>query len=139
MPPDKNAKLNACLKWFQQASEDLRLSKYAMEANPPFLKGSAFHAQQCVEKALKGFLIFHEERVPRTHDLRGLAKRVCDKRPDLRSSLDSVGKLTKYVTASRYPTEINFTKEVVLDAIATAEASYALLHDESLGKDSFAD
>lgn len=126
MPP-KDFKL--ILKWFQYAAEDLRLAKYGMEASPPFLKGSSFHAQQCAEKAMKGFLLSNGREAPRTHDLRGLSEIVYEIQPDLEKLLGSVGTLTKYVTASRYPTDINLSKDMVQDAIKIAEKVFEELHN----------
>jgi HEPN domain-containing protein len=132
MPPDeKNLKFIS--KWFQQAAEDLRLAKYGMEANPPFLKGSSFNAQQCAEKAIKGFLFFHGARAPKTHDLRDLSDMACEIQPGLEKLLERVGELTKYVTASRYPTDINFTEDLAREAIEIAEKIYKTLYGQTIG------
>ncbi len=126
MPHEKQRKES--IKWFQQAAEDLRFAKYGFEATPPFLKGSTFHAQQCAEKAVKGYLVFHGKRVPRTHDLRGLAELAIEINSDLESQLENVGDLTKYITASRYPTELNFTEDLALKAIDIAGRVYETLY-----------
>lgn len=52
MPPNEK-KLKISKRWFGQAAEDLRFAKYGAAANPPFLKGASFHAQQCAEKSIK--------------------------------------------------------------------------------------
>ena len=133
MPPKDQKHLEFVSKWFHQAAEDLRLANYGMEAKPPFLKGSAFHAQQCAEKSIKGFLLYHGQKIPRTHDLRGLAKLACAIKPDLQSLFEPVGTLTKYITASRYPTDINFSEEIVRNAISIATEVFNQLHDETVG------
>jgi len=47
-------------KWIDYAEEDLRLAKHSLtlESNYPS-RLTAYHAQQCAEKYLKEFLIFH--------------------------------------------------------------------------------
>ncbi|MCB0408472.1 MAG: HEPN domain-containing protein [Bdellovibrionales bacterium] len=128
MPHEKQKKES--LKWFQHAVEDLRFAKYGLEANPPFLKGSTFHAQQCAEKSIKGYLVFHGKRVPRTHDLRGLAELVFEINPSLDGKIENIGDLTKYITASRYPTELEFTNDLVQQAISIASLVYEILYRE---------
>lgn len=104
------------------------MQKYALEAKPPFLKGSAFHAQQCAEKSLKAYLALIGHRVPKTHDLRALADLALKHCSDLTDGLNSIENLVKYVTASRYPTDLVFTDTHVSDAIRIAELAYKTLY-----------
>ena len=90
-------KLKIVEKWFQQAAEDLRFAKYGLEAHPPFLKGAAFHAQQCAEKAMKGFLTFKGKAFKKTHDMRKLSEITCEIIPEIEPVLRPSIKLTSPV------------------------------------------
>ena len=43
-----------------KAASDLRAAGYEFTAGPPLLDDIVFHAQQAVEKVLKGFLTWHD-------------------------------------------------------------------------------
>ena len=52
-------------RWLSFAVEDLRVAEIVFPERLP--AQVCFHAQQCVEKALKGLLIHSGQRLPRTH------------------------------------------------------------------------
>jgi HEPN domain-containing protein len=56
-------------EWPGVAAENLRLAEFANTADPPLLSGVLYHCQQASEKALKAFLVWHGQHVPRTHGL----------------------------------------------------------------------
>jgi len=62
--------------WLLRASEDLRAGKHDLTARPPLCNDVAFHAQQCAEKAMKAFLVYHERPFRKTHNLTELARSV---------------------------------------------------------------
>ena len=47
--------------WFVRATADLRAGDLDLGAEPPLTGDAAFHAQQAAEKALKGFLTWHNQ------------------------------------------------------------------------------
>ena len=59
MPQDP-AYVVATQAWFIKANEDLREAEFVLTASPPFIGSSLFHSEQAVEKALKGFLTWHQ-------------------------------------------------------------------------------
>ena len=58
MPLDP-ARIAETRAWFQKAGEDLRAAEFERSARPPLSADIAFHAQQAAEKAMKGFLSWH--------------------------------------------------------------------------------
>ena len=58
-------------QWLAYADDDLRVARHAlsMQETPPF-RVIGFHAQQCAEKHLKAYLVFHGVDFPFTHSLR---------------------------------------------------------------------
>jgi HEPN domain-containing protein len=62
-----------------------------------------YHCQQAVEKALKGFLTFHDEDFPKTHDLRALTTQACQFEASFSNWLVEASLLTPYAVEFRYP------------------------------------
>lgn len=57
-------------EWTRKAEGDHRLAALAMKANNPELyDGVCYHAQQCVEKYLKAFRVYHGKNYKRVHAL----------------------------------------------------------------------
>jgi HEPN domain-containing protein len=91
--------------WLQSARRDLGAGSHDLKAEPPFTGDAMFHAQQAVEKTLKGFLAWHEIPFRKTHDLRELF-RAC---VTVDASLEPIGLraegLSPYAWVFRYPGE----------------------------------
>ncbi|MBI2059738.1 MAG: HEPN domain-containing protein [Nitrospirae bacterium] len=62
-----------------------------------------FHAQQCVEKYLKGFLTLHNIMFPKTHDLRELLDLASGIDPLVQVVRDAAIGLNVYAVTVRYP------------------------------------
>lgn len=91
--------------WLEKANRDLRAADADLAAKPPLLDDVAFHAQQAVEKALKGFLASRDMAFRKTHDLDELA-RACEAiEPSLAPLLGPARDLTPYAWVFRYPGE----------------------------------
>lgn len=69
MPNDKN-KIQQVLKWIEYADEDLRVTDIvsSLSSNVPY-RIVAYHSQQCAEKYLKAFLLYHNVDFPYTHNI----------------------------------------------------------------------
>jgi HEPN domain-containing protein len=61
-----------------------------------------FHAQQCVEKALKVALVLADVELPRTHDLESLVEQVEEAGIKVPEELSSVDWLTPWAAGMRY-------------------------------------
>ena len=70
--------------YLRKAERDLATAFRMSEAGPDFADIVCFHAEQCAERSLKGFILALGEIPPRTHDLVVLqqAVRGMDKRTD---------------------------------------------------------
>jgi HEPN domain-containing protein len=55
--------------WFTEAANDLRAVAHEFSAEPPVLVGIVFHCQQAAEKAMQGFLTWHDRPLRKTHSL----------------------------------------------------------------------
>ena len=68
MPPE-SARVAESRPWFSKAAHDLRAAEVLFTADLPLLGEAAYHCQQAAEKALKGFLSWHDISFGKTHDL----------------------------------------------------------------------
>lgn len=90
-------------EWFTFASRDLRASKAVYDLGSEYKNIVAFNCQQCVEKAIKGYLVFHNVRPPKTHAIKDLANLVTEIDKVLGAKLAKANVLTQYAVTYRYP------------------------------------
>ena len=92
-------------QWVRKAEHDLQNTVLALRGGKNCPTDTVcFHAQQCVEKYQKAFLILKLIDFPRTHDLDDLAWRSPDPLLALLSA-EERRCLTKYAVVVRYPGE----------------------------------
>jgi HEPN domain-containing protein len=91
--------------WFVKANEDLREAEFVLTASPPFIGSSLFHSEQAVEKALKGFLTWHQAAFT-TDDLEQLRVLCGAVDAALGEVLRPVDALTEYGWRFRYPNDL---------------------------------
>lgn len=88
-------------EWLHSAMMDLRSIEKILD--DPFLTPVAcFHAQQCVEKALKAILEKNGREVPKTHDIIRLFA-LAEKIYDLEIDMDLLHKVSELYIETRYP------------------------------------
>jgi HEPN domain-containing protein len=94
--------MNGAESWLHFAGEDLRVAELAMVDG--LYNQVCFHAQQCVEKSLKGWLAHRGENVPRTHRMADLLNLLPN---DLIGGLeDRLYSLDQFYIPTRYPDAI---------------------------------
>lgn len=71
----------------------------------PNYDSSCFHAQQCVEKLLKGYLAEKEVPFPKTHDLQLLLKLTYAFNPEWKALEEDAAELAEEAVETRYPGE----------------------------------
>ncbi len=104
MPHDP-VKIEETRSWFTKARDDLRAASVDMEAEPPLLEDALFHCQQAVEKAMKGFLTWHDQPFRKTHSLAEFGVACSKLDPTLEDILRMAAPLSQYATVYRYPGE----------------------------------
>jgi len=97
--------LKKVMQWLSLADEDLNLASHALGlgAKSPY-RLIAYHAQQCAEKCLKAFLIYHKVDFPYTHNIRRLMK-FCAEHAAWPQNLTNAEELTPYAITACYPGE----------------------------------
>jgi len=68
--PELNKLSAVAGEWIAKAESDLKAAVYMLEMDDECPADTVgFHAQQCVEKYLKAFLVLKEIDFPKTHDI----------------------------------------------------------------------
>ncbi len=91
--------------WLKKAALDLAAGAYELTADPAFGADAAFHAQQAAEKALKGFLLWHDVPLRKTHDPTALGGQCAALDPSIEPLARRAAALTQYSWKYRYPGE----------------------------------
>jgi HEPN domain-containing protein len=97
--------LKKVMQWISLADEDLNLASHSLDfgTQSPY-RLIAYHAQQCAEKYLKAFLVYHNVDFPYTYSIRVLLK-LCSKFATWTQALKEAEELSPYAITARYPGE----------------------------------
>jgi HEPN domain-containing protein len=102
VPPDP-ARLAETRSWLAKAAGDLRAGNHDLTSEPPLTGDSVFHPQQAAEKAMKGFLTWHDQPFRKTHDLAEVGRHCASIDASLEPLRKRAEALTVYAWAFRYP------------------------------------
>jgi HEPN domain-containing protein len=120
VPPEEIAR--KVRHWVVFAEEDLVMAQHGLTlgSDAP-LRLVAYHAQQCVEKYLKAFLVWRRVDFPYTHNLARLLELIAE-HVDWADGLSDAATLTPFAVTARYPGEdLEVDREEARQAIAIAE------------------
>jgi HEPN domain-containing protein len=116
--------------WLIKALRDLATARKAAAGPDPYLDTAIYHCQQAAEKAVKGFLAFHDEPPPRTHDIELLLSLAIPLEAGFAAWLDAAERLTRYATQFRYPGDVmEPTQDQFDQALTDAEGLYRFVLD----------
>lgn len=109
--------------WFEKANQDLEMARRALEPGQPLPEMACYHAQQCAEKYLKGYLIAHSVSFRFVHDLIYLTQLCIAHDPTFEKLMPAVEILNEYGATTRYPMEgsVEPDIEAAKEAIRLAE------------------
>lgn len=93
----------AVSRWLIKAEHDLSTAHAVLSADPPITDTACFHAQQCVEKCLKAYLVAIGVQTERTHYLPRLLALCTGHDPEFQQLSDTAAELTDYAVSDRYP------------------------------------
>src|SRR6476469_7569407 len=95
--------MNEHEKWLKKAGNDLLAIENNLKAEQVPYDVCCFHAQQAVEKLLKGYLVSRNISFPKTHDLEFLTRKAMEVYQPFETILPLVRKLIDYAVFPRYP------------------------------------
>ena len=114
-------------EWIEKAEGDHVSALRELRArNNPNYDSACFHAQQCVEKYIKGTLQAWGVPFAKTHDLANLLDACLSRHPEWELFRDDFRKLTQYAVVFCYPGE-SATKEEAKQAVKVATAIRAMI------------
>ncbi|MBN2547258.1 MAG: HEPN domain-containing protein [Spirochaetes bacterium] len=90
-------------RWFHKVSNDLKNIENNLKTNDSPLDTVCFHAQQAIEKYMKGALIYFGKEISRTHDLIKLLNDLKDYIPDLAAFANDLENINVFGVEIRYP------------------------------------
>jgi len=94
------------LHWLDKAEEDLRAAFTLMRHGEDVNDAAAFHCHQCIEKALKAYLIRHYKRHFDGHNLTFLCRTAQKADPRFYDWLDESAALNRLYIETRYPADL---------------------------------
>ncbi len=112
--------------WLKKGDTDYETALVVWQSNKGLFDAVCFHCQQCVEKYLKGFLIFSGKAVSKTHDLERLLQECIEVDDAFTAWREPCLILTDYAVDIRYPYPDAYTETT------RGDAEEALRHAEAL-------
>jgi HEPN domain-containing protein len=100
MKPPDSAILEKVNEWITYAEEDLAFARHGLTMPEPAYRSIAFHAEQCAEKALNAYLVYHGTDFPFTHNISRLLE-LADKLTGWLEDLAEAAELTPFATTFR--------------------------------------
>ncbi|MBI5215440.1 MAG: HEPN domain-containing protein [Ignavibacteriae bacterium] len=98
-----DAKQELVRNWLTKASHDLEAARTLALSEHPLLDVAIYHCQQAAEKAVKGFLVFHDQPFEKTHDIEELLSVAGEVDQRILQWNEAGEYLTPYVSLFRYP------------------------------------
>ncbi|MBN1980589.1 MAG: HEPN domain-containing protein [Chitinivibrionales bacterium] len=116
--------LEFAVQWLQKAKNDLLTVDLLMENERGPADIIAFHCQQAIEKALKGFLTAQSIKFQRTHDLMELASLAEPYLPDLSKWHKALEQISHFAVDVRYPEAMDEPSRA--DVVQTREEAWSV-------------
>ncbi|MBM3334896.1 HEPN domain-containing protein [Candidatus Sumerlaeota bacterium] len=115
-------------QWLKRAENDLVTARQTLLLPDGPTDTVCFHAQQAVEKALKGWLTFSAISFPKTHSLVRLLDMCLGCLPELEQTRAGLARLSGYAIDVRYPDAFaEPSRAQALDAMSLSEEVVALV------------
>ena len=120
-----DAKLDLVQTWLVKAQRALASARKLSTGPDPYLDVAIYLCQQAAEKAVKGFLVFHDQPFENTHDVGVLVTAATRYEPEFLAWREAAVTLTPYATEYRYPGNLLQPDEPEFsEALEAAEAFY---------------
>ncbi|MGD9148091.1 MAG: HEPN domain-containing protein [Anaerolineae bacterium] len=101
-----NAKMELVQNWLIKAQHDLAAARKLAAGPDPYLDVAVYHCQQAAEKAVKGFLVFHDQPFERTRDVEVLVALAVPFEAGFPEWTEAAALLTPYATEFRYQSSL---------------------------------
>ena len=114
--------------WLERASEDIASAELLLSTEKT-LDAAAFHCQQCIEKALKGYILFKTHEHVDGHNLTWLCRQAIKSDRQFLMWLDDSVILNRYYIETRYPADLplQLERETIDRAYTMASDMYKFI------------
>jgi len=114
--------------WLIKASRDLLSARELADGETSLLDTAAYHCQQAAEKAIKGYLLYHDTRFEKSHDIELLIFQAVNIDPAFADCVEAARLLTPLAVEYRYPGDfIEPEPEEFQEAYESAQALYSFV------------
>lgn len=103
--PNRSSDSRRYMDWIVNAKLD-SLAAQLLAADERCYPAAAFHCQQAIEKALKGYLLFKTGRLHDGHNLTWLCKQAVRQNGVFSRWLEPTSKINRYYIETRYPADL---------------------------------
>ena len=97
------AKEELVRNWLVKANRDLLSARELADGEVSLLDTAAYHCQQAAEKSVKGYLLYHDVRFEKSHDIELLVSRAMNIDPNFSDCIEAARLLTPLAVEYRYP------------------------------------
>src|SRR5271166_307151 len=104
---NERARAQDTKEWIAKAKEDLAAARRLLTPPRRLSNSAVFHCQQAAEKALKGFLAWHDVPFRKTHNLLEVGSACAEVDATLKELVERAAPLTEYAWKFRYPGEVS--------------------------------
>lgn len=120
--------------WLEVAARDLLAAQLLLEQEQCF-EAAGFHCQQCIEKALKAYLIDQAGQLVDGHNLTWLCRQCVRREPGFAQWLDETAGMNRLYIETRYPSdrELRLTAAEAKAIYSSADAIYNYVCGEVYG------
>lgn len=117
--------------WLDKAQQDFDAATILLKYSDDY-EMVAFHCQQCIEKALKGYLIYKSGTAFDGHNLTYLCRQAMKHERGFSRWLEESATLNRYYIETRYPADIplEITEEEIRRIYLMAEELFQFIEDE---------
>jgi len=122
--------------WIKRAESDLKTANDEINTQDPATDTICFHAQQCVEKYLKAYLVFHQKYFRKIHNIAKLVELCKEIDQDFEEVFRfGASNLTDYAVEVRYGEEFYFPSiEETKEAVRIAEKARDFVREKLINK-----
>lgn len=128
---------DAVKEWVSLAEEELNMALYLLDGK--YFKGTCYHSQQCIEKAIKSFLLHKGWELEKTHSIERLVSIAGDYKIKISISDEDLVFMDS-IYRGRYPVESGLlpfgdpSEEKARRAVQIAEGIFGEMRDKILGR-----
>ena len=105
-------------EWLNRARSSLAIARNRVP--DAYLEDLCFDAQQAAEKAIKALMIRRGIDFPHVHDLARLLSMIEERGETIPAPVRQAGKLTRFASITRYPSDLAVTERHYAEAVNTA-------------------